>query len=105
MPDDFAEFKRLTPPLGLGPYEKHESNYTMMSNGIVADHWVVVPMTEEEKEFFIKEAKSNWEQNGFASWTFNEELCQFEPPVPIPSEEERYKYRWNEDELNWEKVE
>jgi hypothetical protein len=38
----------------------------------------------------------------FASWTLNEETCQWEAPIAYP--EDGIKYTWNEETTNWEAV-
>jgi hypothetical protein len=35
----------------------------------------------------------------YASWILNEETCQWEAPVPYPTD--GIMYIWNEDSLNW----
>lgn len=38
----------------------------------------------------------------YASWILDEDTCQWEPPVPLPSARlEGEIYDWNEEELNW----
>jgi hypothetical protein len=36
----------------------------------------------------------------FPSWQLNEETCQWESPVPYPTD--GFTYRWNEANLAWE---
>ena len=36
----------------------------------------------------------------FPSWNLNEDTCLWEPPVPYPTDGERYN--WNEDTQQWE---
>lgn len=38
----------------------------------------------------------------FPSWTLIEETCQWQAPVPYPTDEKVYV--WNEDEANWLEV-
>jgi hypothetical protein len=38
----------------------------------------------------------------FASWTLNETSCLWEPPVPRPTDGNRYD--WDEDTTNWVEV-
>ena len=33
------------------------------------------------------------------SWVLNDEFCAWEPPIPMPETEGRYK--WSEEDLNW----
>ena len=47
---------------------------------------------DREKDAFI-------EPQPFSSWILNEETCLWEPPVPMPEDDQLYF--WNEDEKNW----
>jgi len=38
-------------------------------------------------------------QKPYASFVLNEDTCLWEPPVPYPTDGERYT--WNEEELEW----
>jgi hypothetical protein len=38
----------------------------------------------------------------FASWLLNNDTAQWEPPVPMP--DDNNKYQWNEDNIAWEIV-
>lgn len=38
----------------------------------------------------------------FASWSFNEDEWQWEPPVPMPADNKAYV--WNEDKGAWEEL-
>ena len=44
----------------------------------------------------------------FNSWVLNENTCQWEPPVPMPSDaftgDPPKIYRWNEENINWEQI-
>ena len=37
----------------------------------------------------------------FASFIFNEETCQWDPPIPCP-DKPGYVYKWNEEKTNWD---
>ena len=37
-----------------------------------------------------------------ASWTLNEETCQWEPPVAYPDDGKNYK--WNEENQSWDEI-
>jgi hypothetical protein len=46
----------------------------------------------------------------FPSWIYNEELSDWEAPIPLPTltednKKNRMVYRWNENLNNWELVE
>lgn len=36
----------------------------------------------------------------FNSWLLNRETCQWEPPIPYPSDNK--KYLWNEEDQSWD---
>jgi hypothetical protein len=36
----------------------------------------------------------------FSSWELNEETCQWDAPIPYPTD--GFTYDWNEEELDWE---
>ena len=38
----------------------------------------------------------------YASWTLNEDTCQWESPVPYPTDDKRYN--WNEDTTSWVEI-
>ena len=38
----------------------------------------------------------------FESWTLNEETCEWQPPTPMPTDGQMY--RWVEDDLNWQVI-
>lgn len=39
----------------------------------------------------------------FASWTLNEDTCQWQAPVPMPMDHK--PYLWNEETQSWDEVE
>ena len=47
---------------------------------------------DEQRDAFIP-------QKPYASFVLNEDTCLWEPPVPYPTDGERYL--WNEEELEW----
>ena len=99
LPDTFARFERVVPTM-LGIYEISEGATYEWVDGIVKDVHHRRAMTEEERTAKQDAVKSDWQQNnGFASWTFNEETCAFDPPSPYP--EDGKIYVWNEPTLSW----
>ena len=70
---------------------------------IYYDCWHIRDMTSEEKQAKINKIKADWAIfPNFTSWTFNEELCEFEPPQPRPSDGN--EYFWSEPDLIWKQV-
>ena len=47
---------------------------------------------DEQRDAFIS-------PKPYPSWILNEDTCLWEPPVPYPTDGERYT--WNEEELEW----
>jgi hypothetical protein len=99
LPDTFARFERVPAPV-IGVYEVGEGSTYEWVDGIVKDVHHVRAMTAEERTAIQDVTKAEWQQNnGFASWTFNEELCRFDPPVPYPADGKFYV--WDEPAANW----
>ena len=98
LPPTFARFTRVPEP-AYGVYEICEGCTYEWDGDIVTDVHHVRDMTIEEKNAKQEEVKSNWAENGYASWVFNEDTCSFDPPTPRPTDGEPYV--WDEDTTNW----
>ena len=99
LPETFARFERVVPTM-LGIYEVSQGSTYEWADGVVKDVHHRRAMTEEERTAKQDVTKAEWQQNnGFASWTFNEELCRFDPPVPYPTDGKVYV--WDEPTTNW----
>lgn len=101
LPPNFARFERVPQPIP-NPYEKNYRVQYEWVGSIVKDVWYCDLMTAEEKLAWQNEVKNNWAANGFASWTFNEETCRFDPPVAYPQDGKRYA--WDEQTQSWDEV-
>lgn len=101
LPDWVAKFERLPPP-AIGVYEVYEGSTYEWDNAIVKDVHHIREMTNIEKLNKQNQVKENWLQHGFSSWVFNESLCSFEPPIPMPLDGKTY--RWDEAALSWIEV-
>tara|TARA_R110001592_G_scaffold245781_1_gene507295 strand:- start:1682 stop:2107 length:426 start_codon:yes stop_codon:yes gene_type:complete len=101
LPSTFARFTRLPEPV-LGVYEVCDGcTYEWEGDEITDVHHVRV-MTAAEKIVKQDAAKTNWIERGFASWSFNESTCLFDPPTPHPNDDKQYN--WNEEILAWDEV-
>lgn len=113
VPDGWKKFTRVAPP-SIGPYQKFddcgaENCDAWTHNGltyeydeaedIVKDVWHVSDMSEAEIAEKQRITKEDWATNGWASWSFNEETCKFEAPVPYPND--GGLYLWDEDTTSW----
>jgi len=103
LPDTFAEFERVAPP-ELGPYEKNLQVSYELVDGKYKDVFTKENLTDAEKTEKQNQVKAEWaDNNGYASWTFNEDTCAFEPPTPVPDNDKIYY--WEEESLSWLLVE
>lgn len=98
LPESFAKFNRIARPL-VGVYELYEGVTYEWVDGVVQDVHYVRAMTAEEKLAKQNAAKAEWAEYGFASWTFNEETCNYDPPISYPTDDK--KYRWDEPTTSW----
>lgn len=99
---DFMPFERVSAP-ALGPYDKSISSYYGLVGSVYKDIWTVEPMTQEERLAKQNQVKQYWQEYGFASWVFNEETCDFDPPILYPSDNKNYV--WDENLGNWVELE
>lgn len=100
LPAEFARFERVQAP-ALGVYEKNQRvQYERGEDGVYRDVWYCDQMTDAEKKQKQDLVKSKWaNNNGFASWSFNEITCEFEAPIPRPNDGNIYA--WRESDLSW----
>ena len=98
LPEWLMPFQRIEAPR-IGPYEKNLRCVYEIVNGVAKDVWYADQMTPEEKLAKQNAIKDTWARVGFASWTFDENLCDFVPPIPYPNDNNNYS--WNENEQTW----
>ena len=98
LPSEFARFVRIAPP-ALGPYEKNQTVSYQLVDGVYTDVFACEQMTAEEISAKQQEVKDAWVATGFASWTFNDATCTFDPPITHPTDGKTY--RWDEPTLAW----
>jgi hypothetical protein len=107
LPDHFAPFKRKPHPsveaLGGGPYQMLEVTYVLDTDGVTwTDSFSLRDMTADEKAEKIA-AYRNSGPTDWPSWTFNETLCLWQPPTPMPSDTSK-TWAWDEPTLSWKDV-
>lgn len=103
LPPEFARFERVERPT-ITVYQMYEGVTYEWVGDMVKDVHHVREMTIEEKTAKQNAVKDAWTQNnGYASWVFDEENCYFNPPVPYPTDGNRYS--WNEETTSWVIVE
>lgn len=114
-PSGWKEFVRVSPPI-IGAYQKfdetkgadiatafpHNGLEYKLVGDVFKDVWTVLDMTDAEKLEKQNAVKNDWAVNGFASWTFNEDTCKYDPPVEKPTDGKTY--RWDEATTSWVEV-
>ena len=104
VPENYVKFERVSCPKPA-VYKINQGVTYQLINGVATDVWHIRDMTQEEKTNFQNQVKLEWtENNGYASWIFNEDLCMFEAPVPKPEKYDNVVYEWDESQLNWAAV-
>jgi len=104
LPEDYAVFERADPPT-IGPYQELLETVYIWKDDIVTERHVLRDFNDDERQIKIWTVKNDWATKGpgYPSWTFDESLCTYVPPVPYPPEE--YKpYRWDERSKMFRKV-
>lgn len=96
----FVEFHRVPPP-PLSVYHVQEGMIYMKSGDVFTDIYPIRNMTPAERIARQEHTKQQWEKEGFApSWVFDEELCAFVAPVPMPNDPTRL-WQWDEETVSW----
>ena len=82
-------------------FESQEPTYEKV-DGVWTDVWSLRDMTAEEKAAKQQAVKDAWavrpNAENFVAWVLNENTCQFEPPIPRPTEG---NYFWQGTTLSW----
>lgn len=71
------------------------------TDGVWRDTWNVRDATDEEKLAIQQQYKDQWNllpwRENYTAWQFNEETCQYEPPIPRPEG----SYYWSGSSNSW----
>jgi hypothetical protein len=101
LPVEFARFERVEmPPVGV--YEVYEGVTYELHGAVYKDVHRVRPMNEQEKIALQNSVKDRWAKEGYPSWTFDESICAFVPPIPYPIDGKLYY--WDEPTTYWLEV-
>jgi len=75
-------------------------------DGVWTDVWQTREMTPEEKLEKQNIAKEIWNarpnRENFLAWTFDEDTCEFVPPVPKPIDGKQYY--WDGPSNSWKEI-
>ena len=99
---EFVQFVRIPMPI-LNVYEILEGTTYELQNEVYTDVHHVREMTELEKIEKQNTIKNSWQlRNGYASWVFDELICDFKPPIEYPQDNKQYQ--WDESVVNWVEI-
>jgi hypothetical protein len=101
LPESFARFVRTEAPVA-GVYEVYEGVSYERSGEVYTDVHHVRAMTADEKTAKQDAVKASWAESGFASWVFDENICEFKAPTTYPSDGKIYL--WDEATTSWIEV-
>lgn len=109
IPANWEPFDRIERPT-TGIYEVLESDLPTYQkvNGTWTDVWAVRAMTAAEKAAKQQSVKDAWaareQAANWSAWTFNEETCQYDPPIPRPEPVEGKIVFWSGADNNWKEA-
>lgn len=101
LPLEFAKFIRIAPPT-VGVYEVYEGVTYERNGDVFTDVHHVRAMTAEERAETQQKVRDAWAKYGFASWSFDENMCMYVPPTAKPNDDKLY--RWDENTTSWIEV-
>jgi len=90
--EPFLRVEKPKPPL----YSVHDGEPAVYEkvDGVWQDVWRFRDMTSEEKLVAQNDVKLMWQNRkqaeNFTAWVFSEELCDFVPPIPRPTDGKEY---------------
>lgn len=99
----FVEFKRVPPP-PTNPYHAINDMIYVDVGGTYTEIYPIRNMTPPERTEKQEHTKQRWaNESPHQSWVFDEVLCAFKPPIPMPDDRTRL-WRWNEETISWDDV-
>jgi hypothetical protein len=93
--DEDELLEGLTPEEWYGNFRGQRCVRTSYNGNIRKNFAGIGYIYDEQRDAFIA-------PKVHVSWVFNEEICQWEPPVAYPTDDKFYI--WNENQRNWEEV-
>jgi len=98
--EPFVRIEKPTPSL-YQILESEEPTYQKV-NGVWTDVWALRDMTSEEKAAKQQPIKDAWaakeQASNWAAWTFDENTCTYQPPIPRPTDR---LVIWSGTNNNW----
>lgn len=109
IPSNWEPFERIERPVP-GVYEVLDSDQAVYQkvDGMWKDVWSIRPMTTQEKTAKQQAVKDAWaarpQASNWSAWTFNENTCQYDPPIPRPDPVEGKLVFWCGADNNWKET-
>lgn len=104
IPSEFVPFVKAD-PMTIDIFEIDLGNRYVFDDGEVKEVRNIRSMTEEEKNSKIESMKEEfYTVTGFRSWDYSIEHKVMTAPKPRPEDSVYNIYVWNEEILDWEKV-
>jgi hypothetical protein len=103
VPSEWEPFVRVEQPIALiyQVFDQETPTYEKVGN-TWTDVWHLRDMTAEEKLAKQQVVKDKWAARpnllNWSAWTFNEDTCEYEPPIPRPADG---FYFWSGSTNNW----
>ena len=106
-PNLSMQFKKYDTSISSITGEAFDYIYDSSTNK-VKQVWYTRDFTDAEKTALENEVKDQWAKVGFSSWTWDETICGYKPPVEEPSDSINKggskMYQWNEATQKWDQV-
>lgn len=87
---------------GISDWEEHYGKFrgqvckrTSYNGNYRKNYAAIGSYYDEQRDAFIG-------PQSFPSWTLNENTCNWEPPIPMPTDGKHYE--WVEVDLNWQEI-
>lgn len=109
IPSNWEPFVRIERPIP-SIYEVLESDQPTYQqiNAVWTDVWALRPMTETEKAAKQQIVKDFWatrdQASNWSAWIFNEDTCQYDPPIPRPEPVQGKTVFWSGADNNWKEA-
>ena len=97
IPPEYQQFIRIAKPTPsvYQTFDSEEPTYQFNSTiGYWWDVWSLRDMTDAEKAAKQQLVKNAWasrsDASNFTAWTFDEAICKYVPPTPMPTDGNQY---------------
>jgi hypothetical protein len=93
--DETELIEGLHPEIWYGNFRNQTCKRTSYNNNYRKNYAGIGYTYDPERDAFIA-------PKPFSKWVLNEETCQWEAPIPYPTDDKRYV--WNDNRGEWEEI-